>query len=398
MQTTFLTVILTAISLVGPLGLDTSLPTFPAIASEFKIDDLIVGQTLTVYSLAIAIATLFHGTISDSLGRRRVALVSLVVFALSSAAAMLAPSIEVLLLARALQGAVAGAGIIVARAIVTDCFDASRAHRAFAQVSTMYSIGVAVAPNIGGALQSVWGWRSVFGLLSVVGGVLALTCFFWLPETLPLGKRQRLEPVAVLEGYVKNVLHVRFMAMSLSISLVYIAIPLYVGSSAVFLLDVLKLHANSFAWLYVPVIGGMLAGFWVSQKYALRARSDRIVATGFGLMLFAAFANVIYNAIFTAAVPWAVAPLFVNALGFAICYPSMMNATLSLFPNAHGRAASMQGFMQMAMFALVSGLIAPVVQRHPLLLSLVHLGGLLVGIGIWMAVPVLSGVIDRKGS
>ncbi|MEJ0002671.1 MAG: multidrug effflux MFS transporter [Pararobbsia sp.] len=387
MQTSSLTVILAALSMIGALGIDTYLPALPSIASAFGIDELVVGQTLTVYILAFAVMMLFHGTVSDSFGRRPVILVSLVVFSLASLGAMLASSIGMLLWMRVLQGAVAGAGGVIARAMINDRFDALHAHKVMAHVMMVFSVAPAIAPVLGGYLQSVAGWRGVFAFLAVVGAALAVVCYHRLPETLAPDKRHPFELRRIARGYLETALHARFMAMSLSIALVFIAIPLYIGSAASFVIGILHLDARSFAWMFFPVVGGLMGGAWVSSKLALYVSSGRIVASGFALMLIAACANVVYNSFFTAAVPWAVVPLFLNAFGLSICNPAMFIATLSLFPAARGRAASLQGFVQMVTFAIVAGLVAPLVQHNALHLALVHLCGLLAGIGLWFAVP-----------
>jgi MFS transporter, DHA1 family, multidrug resistance protein len=396
MQTFSLTLILAALSMVGALGIDTYLPAFPSIVSTFGVDELAVGQTLTVYVLAFAVMMLFHGTVSDSFGRRRVILVSLVIFAIASLGAMFASSIGMLLWMRVLQGAVAGAGAVVGRAIVNDRFDSVHAHKVMAHIMMVFSIAPAVAPVIGGFLQTVSGWRSVFGFLTLVGASLAVACYFWLPETLPMDKRHPFEFKRIAQGYLETALHKRFIVMSLSIAFVFVAIPLYVGSAATFVIDVLHLDARSFAWMFIPIVVGLMGGAWVSSQLALYFSAGRIVSIGFGLMLFAACANVIYNTLFTAAVPWAVLPLFLNAFGLSICNPAMTIATLGLYPRARGRAASLQGFIQMVLFAVISGLVAPLVQHSALHLALVHLSGLLIGIGLWFAVPGHAAAMSRE--
>ena len=109
-----LAVILAALAMIGPFTIDTYLPSFPHIGAEFAATPAQLQQTLSLYLFTLALMTLFHGTLSDSFGRRPVILASLAVYALASIGCAMAASLPQLLLWRALQGLSAGAGIIVA--------------------------------------------------------------------------------------------------------------------------------------------------------------------------------------------------------------------------------------------------------------------------------------------
>ena len=185
-------ILLAALAALGPFSIDTYLPSFPEIGEALGATPLQVQQTLTAYLLPFAIMTLWHGAISDALGRRRVILVALGLFALASAACVFATRIEHLWILRALQGMTAGAGIVIGRAIVRDLFDGAPAQRLMANITMMFALAPAIAPMIGGWLQALFGWRSVFGLLVLMTFALWLACLRLLPETLPAARRQPL--------------------------------------------------------------------------------------------------------------------------------------------------------------------------------------------------------------
>ena len=97
MQDSLLIVILAILSMMGALGIDTYLPSFPSIASTFAVSPVVVQQTLSVFVLSMAAMMLFYGTLSDSFGRRPVLLVSLALFAITSFACALATSAGMLI-------------------------------------------------------------------------------------------------------------------------------------------------------------------------------------------------------------------------------------------------------------------------------------------------------------
>ena len=138
MQDSLLIVILAILSMIGALGIDTYLPSFPAIASTFAVSPVVVQQTLSVFVLCMAALMLFYGTLSDSFGRRPVLLVSLALFAITSFACALATSAGMLIFLRALQGLSAGAGSVVGRAVVQDHFKGHDAHRATAIMTMVF--------------------------------------------------------------------------------------------------------------------------------------------------------------------------------------------------------------------------------------------------------------------
>ena len=119
-STALLTLLFALCTMVGPLGIDTYLPSFHAIALEFGVGPAAVQQTLSVYVLAMAITMLFYGTLSDTFGRQRVLIFAGCGFAITSFAAAFVQSIEALVAIRFVQGLTAGAGMVVVRAMVQD--------------------------------------------------------------------------------------------------------------------------------------------------------------------------------------------------------------------------------------------------------------------------------------
>lgn len=117
-----LPLLLAAISALGPFSIDTYLPSFQDIGQSLQATPLEVQQSLTFYMLPFAIMVLWHGAISDAFGRRRVLLVSLVMFVLALLGCTFATRIEHIWIMRALQGVTAGASIVIGRAIINDLY------------------------------------------------------------------------------------------------------------------------------------------------------------------------------------------------------------------------------------------------------------------------------------
>lgn len=139
------TIILAALTMVGPLAIDTYLPSFLAIGQSFSVSQVLVQQTLSVYLFAFSFLMLFYGTLSDSFGRRPVILWSLVAYIVASFGAAVAPSFGWLLVCRAVQGLAAGGGAVVSRAIVRDRTSAADSQKVLAYMMMVFSVAPAVA-------------------------------------------------------------------------------------------------------------------------------------------------------------------------------------------------------------------------------------------------------------
>lgn len=356
-----LTFILAGMAALGPFSVDTYLPSFGAVAEHFGVTLLQVQGTLTFYLVALAFMMLFHGALSDSFGRRPVILVALVVYTAASLGCAFAPSFAWLVAFRVLQGFAAGAGIIVGRAIIRDRFEGAQAHKLMAQVTMLYGLAPAVAPILGGYLHTLFGWQAVFIFLTLLGLALLVTCFMTLPETLPPAARAPFHPAPLTQAYLSIFRSTRFVALVCSLGFGFGGFLLYVASASDFVLGILGLSELGFAWLFVPLVIGLVGGSSLISVTAGRVPPDRMAAYGYLLMLVGAVFNVGYNAFFTPQVPWAVVPLVFYTLGAAFQGPIVTLYALDLFPKNRGLAASLQGFVQTMLFAGISSFVVPLV-------------------------------------
>lgn len=372
--------LLAALSAVGPLSVDTYLPSMAEIARTLHTSALGVQQTLTSYMITFAIMTLWHGAISDALGRRRVILWSTGLYVLATAGCVFAQNITALLLLRALQGMTSGAGMVVGRAIIRDMFHGPEAQKLMSQVTLVFAIAPAVAPVLGGWLQVTFGWRSVFVFLLLFGAFAWILCRQLLPETLPPDRRRPFHAGSLLRSYVQVLTSPGFVAACLGMTLNFSAIFIYIMAAPVFVMTHLKLPETAFLWLFGPVTFGMAGGAWLSSRFAGRLSPGRTVAFGYAVMAVAALINLGISFAITPRVPWSVAPLFVYSLGMSVVFPSLTLLALDLFPSQRGMAASCQSFVQTVGAAVVS-VFATLIWNSTHTLALAHVALLALGAG-----------------
>ncbi len=345
----------------GALGIDTYLPSFLAIGEDFNVSQVLVQQTLSLYLFAFSFLMLFYGTLSDSFGRRPVILWSLAIFILASFGAALVTSFSGLLVCRVLQGLAAGGGAVVSRAIVRDRVSVVDAQKMLAYMMMVFSVAPAVAPILGGWLHVAFGWRSIFVFLGVFGSIVWLATVLALPESLPPEARHRFHLATIAQNYWKVLKHPKFLLLSLAIGIASIGFSLYIGSAAQFIMNILHLPETAFGWMFIPLVGGTMAGSVLAARFASRFPARRVIYYGYAIMAVGVVWNVAYNAFFTASVPWAVLPLAMYSFGLSIASPALTVMVLEIFPKNRGLAASLQSFVQMMIFALISGFVAPLI-------------------------------------
>ena len=364
---------------IGPFSIDTYLPSFHEIGEKLNASPLQVQQTLSIYLFSFALMTLWHGAIADRFGRRKVVLVALGLFAFASAGCMFATSIEQLWFWRAMQGITAGAGIVLSRAIVRDLFDGAAAQRLMSQITMMFALAPAIAPVIGGWLQTLFGWRSVFAFLVLSTIALWLACWKLLPETLAPEKRQSLRPAYLGATYWKVLTSPPFLLACAALSLNFGGFFLYILSAPVFLMKHLGVAETGFLWLFGPAMSGLVCGSWLSGRLAGRISLPRTIALGYAIMGTAAAINLTVNFTLPPGLPWSVMPIFIYTMGMSLAMPCLTIFALDPFPAQRGLAASCQTFFQSSFNGLVAALIAPALWTSTLTLSFGMAGLMLTG-------------------
>ena len=350
------TFVIAALSWLGPFSIDAYLPSMPHIGESLNASAAEVQQTMTAFLISFAFMSLWHGAISDSYGRRRITLVALSVYALASVGCAFSTSIQMLMGFRMLQGATAGAGMIVGRAVVRDLFEGAAAQRLMSYVATIFTIAPVMAPVVGGYLEVHFGWTSVFYFLVLLSGFLLVCTWRSLPETVPPEMRQRLQAVFLARSYWNVLSNVPFLMTCLSF--VNAGMFIYIVGAPTFLMQHLKLRETQFLWLFAPISVALIIGAWISGRCAGRISGGQTIFLGFVVMALSAAGNVLLNMLAPPVLPWPLVPVFFYVMGMAMAMPSLTLIGLDLFPMQRGLAASCQGFISIGFNAIVAAFVA----------------------------------------
>ena len=341
-------------------------------------------QALTAYLLPCAFTSLLHGPLSDALGRRPVVLWGIGVYTLASLACMFAPSYGALLVFRAAQGMTAGVGMAVGRAVIRDRFEGADAQRLMSAVTMVFSAAPALAPIAGGWIHVWFGWRAVFGFLTLLGAALWLAVFRLLDESHPPARRTPLHAATLARISWQIVSDRRFLPVAISAGLSFASVMLFVGSAPAIVLDHWQLRETQFGWLFVAIVLGFIGGAGLSGRVAGRWSTRRQVLTGFMLSIGAASAAALLQA-FVVATPIVLQQLCLcfMAFGVQLSFPPLTLRLLDLFPQSRGSVSSVQSFVALLIGGTTMGLIAPTLAHSMLWLSLGSIATTLTAFSLW---------------
>lgn len=371
--------VLASLAALAPFAIDTYLPAFHTMGAYLQTSDLHIQQSLTVYLLPYALMTLWHGAISDAIGRITTIKWGLSIFVLASIGCAFAPNVETLWFFRALQGASGGAGNTVARAMVRDLFEGAAAQRVMATVQMLFGIAPAVAPIIGGLLLGL-SWQSIFIFLAIYAALTLWAAVTFLPETMPPEKRIHLSARNVLASYKTIFSDAEFAKLGIAIGACFSAFFVYVLASPVFLGKHLGLTPQQYAYLFIPTVCGMMVGSYLAKYVAGKYSAKKVLNVAFSWMLLVVSANILVCVFLPLNPVNNILPVALFNVGMALVMPILSLAALDRHPRIRGTAASGQAFIQMLLSTVSAGLIVPLVWGSALGLALAMMAYLIIAL------------------
>ncbi|SFV27587.1 MFS transporter, DHA1 family, bicyclomycin/chloramphenicol resistance protein [Devosia crocina] len=350
------------ITLLGPASIDMYLPSMPAMAGELQTDYSTVQITLTVFLLALGGGQLIFGPLIDALGRRRPLLFAVVTFVCASLWSALAQSVEILIVARLVQGLAASLAVVTAMSSVRDVAEGVRATQLFALLMTIQGLGPVLAPAAGGLIGSAFGWRTVFLVLGGLGIVVLLSSIVLLPESLPIAKRAPLRFKEIGKTYGEIVTDKRFLLPAMSLAGAFIFLFAYIGGSSFAYQELYGISSTSFGLVFGGTGLAVLFGAMASAKLAARVSVEKLAAAGASAILFGALI-----ALVSASAPvglYGIVPgMFIALGGLGIAETTLMSIALSTRNTALGASAAVLGAGPMILGAAATPISAFLVEQ-----------------------------------
>lgn len=353
------TLLLAALGTLPPFSIDMALPALSQIGEALQSSIGTTTLTLSFFMAGFSVAQLVFGPLADRYGRRPTLLAGCVLFTLASLACAWAPNIEILLVARFVEGCGAGAGMVMIFAMVRDLFEGGRARTKLSYVTLVLNIAPMIAPIMGAWVLHFGNWQMIYVTLAFGGAVLTLAVFMGLGESLKNPVRDALQVRRLLENYGRVFNHREASSYILINALSFGCMFAYVSGSSFVMMQLYELSADQYGLAFGSTALSILIGSLVSGKISERHISEHIPLT-IGLIVALSTSVALGGLVLNGGVSF---PVFLgiciaNTFGYGVIAPNAAHGALHPLPKIAGITGASLGFLQMAGGTVASALVA----------------------------------------
>lgn len=341
------TLLLGALTAMTAFATDMILPALPTLTRAFAASPERVQLTLSLFVLGYGGGQLFYGPLSDRFGRRPMLLAGLAIYTLSGFACALAPSIELLVAARLIQGLGGCVGPILVRAIVRDHYSGVHAARMLSYVILVFAMAPMVAPLLGGVLLALFGWPSIFLAFGVFGLGLMLVTWLGFGESLTVLDRNALKLTRLAANGRRFFANRQCVGYMLINSFIFAGLFAFISGSPFVFIEVYGVPPGRFGLYFALSAFGIVLGALANGRLVRRRPPERVLRLGLALL---ASAGALMLAV--ALSGWGRPLLFTLAMmayvvAQGLSMPNAIAAAMEPLPDMAGMGASFLGAMQM---------------------------------------------------
>jgi DHA1 family bicyclomycin/chloramphenicol resistance-like MFS transporter len=343
--------LLVAMTGVAPISLYMLVPALPELARTFGRDISIAQMTVSLYMVGIACSQIIMGPLSDRFGRRPVLLAGLALMVVASAACIFAETLPQLIVARTLQALGGATGMVVSRAIIRDLYSRERISSMISLVIAVMMIAQMLSPLTGGLLETAFGWRAIFYVITAASLVITVVIAFSLPET----RRDRLE-AGGFRGDVGSLFKSRaFIGYTLCQVLASQIIFTFAGGGPyVVVMQMGRSSAEYGAWFASTGLAYLIGNLFC-VRFAPRHQLEKLIWFGLALQLAGSLLNLLWGVTGLNQVPsWLFGTQMLVMFGNAFVMSNSAAGAISVRPEAAGTASGAMGFLQMGVGSLLS--------------------------------------------
>ncbi len=272
-------VVLGLLSAVGPFAIDMYLPALPSISADLNASTVATQMTLMVFFITFGVAQIAYGPVSDMVGRKPPLFFGLAMFAVGGVGCGLAPTIEWLIFFRFVQGIGAAACAITPRAIIRDLHTGIEAARLMSTVMLVFSVAPILAPMIGSTVIIPFGWRAVFGVITLLALFGIVLVALALPETLPPEKRKKLGVAAMAASFGTLFRDARFLSLTLIAGLGLSSFFAFIANASFIYIDHYGMSPFGFSFAFSVNAIGFIGASQFAARLAGRYGFNRVVMT-----------------------------------------------------------------------------------------------------------------------
>lgn len=349
-------IILGALTAIGALSIDMFLPGLPELKNDFNTTTANAQLTLSLFMIGLGLGNLFVGPISDSIGRKKPLVISMIIFALASLGIVFVENIWIMVFLRFVQGFTGGAGAVISRAIASDMYRGNELTKFLALLMLVNGVAPVIAPALGGLILSFAVWRMVFVILTLFGVLMVLGSLFKVPESLSVKNRDSSGVNVIFSNFKSLLTTPRFVLPMLIQGVTFIMLFSYISASPFLVQKIYGVTPLHFSWMFAGVgitliIASQIAGKLVDYFHPqVLLRAFTIIQIIGVVIVSLTLINHWHFALLVIGFIVLVAPVTgVATLGFSIAMEERTTGS--------GSASSLLGLLQ----SLLGGLVTPLV-------------------------------------
>lgn len=349
-------IILGALTAIGALSIDMFLPGLPELKNDFNTTTANAQLTLSLFMIGLGLGNLIVGPISDSIGRKKPLVISMIIFALASLGIVLVENIWIMVFLRFIQGFTGGAGAVISRAIASDMYRGNELTKFLALLMLVNGVAPVIAPALGGLILSFAVWRMVFVILTLFGVLMVLGSLFKVPESLSVENRDSSGVNVIFSNFKSLLTTPRFVLPMLIQGVTFIMLFSYISASPFLVQKIYGVSPLHFSWMFAGVgitliIASQIAGKLVDYFHPQVLLRAFTIIQIFGVVIVSlTLINHWHFALLVIGFIVLVAPVTgVATLGFSIAMEERTTGS--------GSASSLLGLLQ----SLLGGLVTPLV-------------------------------------
>lgn len=347
---------LALLSAVAPFAIDLYLPAFPTMVDDLHTTPTGVQLTLTAFLFGLATGQLVFGPLSDRFGRVAPLVTGAVICVAASVAAVLSPTVEILIAARFVQGCAGAAGMVIGRAIIADLATGRAAARAFSLMMIVGGIAPVVAPLAGGFLVGPLGWRGTLAVVLGIATMMLMAVLIVVKETHTEHRRAELRAQKASAGSPLRDLRSRtYVGNTVALCFSFAALMAYISASPFIYQTMMGLSPNQYGMAFGLNALGLLGCSTLSARLVVTHDVAALARTGLVILLGSSIA-VLTLAAGGAPTGWLAVPLWTAVASMGLIFGNTTALALGAVPRAAGTASALLGASQFLLAALVSPL------------------------------------------
>jgi MFS transporter, DHA1 family, multidrug resistance protein len=344
----YLIILLSILSSVAPIGVDTYLPSIPQIAKSLFVSIDKIELSLSIFLIGLAVGQIFGGPISDKYGRKNSSIFGLLGYALFSFIIIFSTNIYELWVYRFFEAFFGGVVIVNAAAAVRDRFHGAEAAKVFSLMGIVRSIAPLVAPTIGAAIVHFFDWEAVFIFLTLYALVVAFFVYKDLPESYTYVKQN------IWESYKIVLSHKAAMKAMITLGFSFGGFFIIIAKSSFIYIEYFKISTDYFPFFFGINFILMMLMIKVNINLLKKYNDLSLVKVAILIQIIASIIFILNQENISLILTMILIATYMSMMAFI--FGNCMSLSLEHFQKNAGVASGVIGVLQFGLGAIVSSI------------------------------------------